>query len=51
MPMNGWISDDEGDNQAVKTLKMNMISRLENEQVFLSEINDTFKIEHSRLIL
>ena len=39
MPLNNWISDDEGDgNEAVKALKLNMISRLENEQVFYSII-------------
>ena len=35
MPINNWISDDEEENDAVKALKLNMISRLENEQVFV----------------
>ena len=44
MPMNNWISDDEGDdNEAVKALKLNMISRLENEQVF-HQIKNIFEL-------
>ena len=40
MPLNNWVDEDEDNNQAVKTLKQNMISRLENEQVLHSKSKD-----------
>jgi len=52
MPLNNWISDDEGDgNEAVKALKLNMISRLENEQVdALREYYGKVKSSHENRI-
>ena len=33
VPLNNWVSDEEEDDMAIKKLKLEMVSRLENTQV------------------